>query len=268
MKVEFNPFPTILTPRLILRQIEESDCQDIFEMRSNPDMNEYTDSLPDTSKEVTLKYIANMNKGVQLNKWIIWSIVHKSNNKTIGTISIWNLNDQENKAELGYGIIPDYQNQGLMTEALDSILNYAFLYMELRIVEAYTEENNIKSRGFLLKNNFSFRGIISEKGYSVDKTFNMQIYQIKSDEYNYRFKAEIKKVPDIDGAYIEIPFDVVRIFQKSRVKVHATFDGVAYDGSIVKMQTPCHILGIRKEIRKQINKQANDNIDVTIKLRE
>ncbi len=40
----------------------------------------------------------------------------------------------------------------------------------------------------------------------------------------YEFEAEIKKVPDIDGAYIEIPFDVKAEFGKGRVPVTATFD--------------------------------------------
>lgn len=84
----------------------------------------------------------------------------------------------------------------------------------------------------------------------------------------YEFEAVIKKVPDIDGAYIEIPFDVREEFGKGRVPVHATFDGVAYDGSLVRMQTPCHIIGIRKDIRAKIGKQPGDTISVTICERE
>ncbi len=57
-------------------------------------------------------------------------------------------------------------------------------------------------------------------------------------------------------------------FGKGRVKVHATFDGAEYDGSLVKMKTPCHIIGIRQDIRKQIGKQPGDTIKVTIKERE
>jgi hypothetical protein len=83
----------------------------------------------------------------------------------------------------------------------------------------------------------------------------------------YEFEAEIKKVPDIDGAYIEIPFDVKAEFGKGRVPVIATFEGVEYIGSIVKMGTPCHIIGIRKDIRAKINKQPGDTIKVTIKER-
>ncbi len=84
------------------------------------------------------------------------------------------------------------------------------------------------------------------------------------NEKIYEFDAEIKKVPDIDGAYIEFPYDVLEEFGKGRVKVHATFDGEPYDGSLVKMKTPCHILGIRKDIRQKIGKQPGDTVNVTL----
>ena len=81
----------------------------------------------------------------------------------------------------------------------------------------------------------------------------------------YEFDAVIQKVPDIDGAYVEIPFDVREVFGKGRVKVHATFDGVSYDGSLVRMGTPGHILGLRKAIRAKIGKQPGDTVHVTVR---
>ncbi len=84
------------------------------------------------------------------------------------------------------------------------------------------------------------------------------------NEKVYEFDAVIQKVPDIDGAYVEIPFDVKQEFGKGRVKVHAEFDGVPYDGSIVRMGTPCHILGLRKDIRAQIGRQPGDTVHVKV----
>lgn len=88
------------------------------------------------------------------------------------------------------------------------------------------------------------------------------------NEKIYEFNAVIKKVEGIDGAYIEFPYDVKEEFNKGRVKVHATFDDFPYDGSLVKMKTSCHIIGIRKDIRAKIGKQAGDIIHVTIKERK
>lgn len=87
------------------------------------------------------------------------------------------------------------------------------------------------------------------------------------NEKIYEFDAVIHKVPDLDGAYVEFPYDVRAEFGKGRVKVHATFDGYPYDGSLVRMGTACHIIGIRKDIRAAINKQPGDTIAVTIRER-
>lgn len=84
----------------------------------------------------------------------------------------------------------------------------------------------------------------------------------------YEFDAVIQKVPNIDGAYIEFPFDVKQAFGKGRVKVRATFDGTRYDGSLVRMGTPGHIIGLRKEIRERIGKRPGDMVHVTIEERE
>lgn len=86
----------------------------------------------------------------------------------------------------------------------------------------------------------------------------------------YAFQAIIKKVPDMDGAYVEFPYDIKEEFGKGRVKVHVTFDGEPYDGSIVNMGVKkpdgsiCYIIGIRKEIRATIGKQPGDSVDVIL----
>ena len=89
----------------------------------------------------------------------------------------------------------------------------------------------------------------------------------------YEFDAMIQKVPDQDGAYIAVPFDIKAEFGKGRLPVHAAFDGCPYDGSIVNMgvKNPdgsvCYIIGIRKDIRAKIGKQPGDIISVTIRER-
>lgn len=87
------------------------------------------------------------------------------------------------------------------------------------------------------------------------------------NEKIYEFDAVIQKVEGIDGAYIEFPYDVKEEFGKGCVKVHVSFDGYPYDGSLVKMKTPCHIIGIRKDIRAAIQKQPGDQIHVILKER-
>ena len=90
----------------------------------------------------------------------------------------------------------------------------------------------------------------------------------------YEYDAVIQKVPDVDGAYVVFPYDIRREFGAGRVKIHATFDGAPYDGSIVNMGVKhpdgsvCYIIGIPKVIRATIRKQAGDTVYVTVRERK
>lgn len=83
----------------------------------------------------------------------------------------------------------------------------------------------------------------------------------------YEFDATIIQNENLDAAYVEVPFDIREIFGKGRLLVHATFDGVPYDGQIVKMGTPCYIIGVRKDIRAKIGKTFGDSVHVTFQER-
>jgi hypothetical protein len=88
------------------------------------------------------------------------------------------------------------------------------------------------------------------------------------------FEAIIRKVPGLDGAYVEVPFNIRAVFDKGRVKVRAIFDGEPYDGSVVSIGVKhedgsiCTIIGLRKDIRTKIGKQPGDSVQVTVSDRE
>lgn len=79
-----------------------------------------------------------------------------------------------------------------------------------------------------------------------------------------KFEAVILQNEDMDAAYVEVPYDIKELFGKGRLLVNATFDGVPYRGQVVKMGTPCYIIGVTKAIRKQIEKSFGDTIEVTL----
>jgi len=46
LNINFNPFPLITTERLLLRQVEKSDVNEIFFLRSNENVMKYIDRPP------------------------------------------------------------------------------------------------------------------------------------------------------------------------------------------------------------------------------
>lgn len=88
------------------------------------------------------------------------------------------------------------------------------------------------------------------------------------DKKELKFSATILQNGNMDAAYVEVPYDIKGLFGKGRLLLNAAFDGVPYQGQIVKMGTPCYIIGITKQIRKQIGKSFSDVVEVVFQERD
>lgn len=90
---------------------------------------------------------------------------------------------------------------------------------------------------------------------------------------NYEYDAVLREMEDNGGAYVIFPWDIRKEFGKGRIKVHAEFDGIPYEGSIVNMGlrnedgSTCYIIGVLKEIRRKLDKHDGDRIHVYIKVK-
>jgi hypothetical protein len=108
----------------------------------------------------------------------------------------------------------------------------------------------------------------------MESKFKINFLILRENEMEkiYEYDAVIKSA-DRGGAFVPFPYDVRAEFGNGRVKVHATFDGEPYEGSVVNMGmknddgSVCYIIGVRKDIRAKIGKQPGDSVRVTIKER-
>lgn len=80
------------------------------------------------------------------------------------------------------------------------------------------------------------------------------------------FKAIIQKNGELNAAFVEFPFSVEELFgKKGQIKIRAVFDtAVEYRGSLVKMKSNYHLLGLTQEIRKQLGKTFGDEVMVSL----
>ena len=89
----------------------------------------------------------------------------------------------------------------------------------------------------------------------------------------FEYDEIIHELPDNGGAYVIFPWNIREVFGKGRVKVHAEFDGIPYDGSIVNMGVKdtqgnvCYIIGVLKSIREKLKKGDGDPIHIVIEAR-
>ncbi|WP_081780132.1 DUF1905 domain-containing protein [Chryseobacterium oranimense] len=80
------------------------------------------------------------------------------------------------------------------------------------------------------------------------------------------FTGIIKQNGSMNAAFVEFPFSTEELFgKKGQVKIKALFDDrVEYRGSLAKMKSDCHILGLTQDIRKQLGKTFGDEVLVSL----
>ncbi len=159
----FAEFPTIETERLLLRQLEISDTNDIYEYAKNKDDFIYTDGFPHEYEEVKFAIGMWRNDAYASKQFIRWAIQLKTENKVIGGVYLFlpKGNDSSGRImDIGIDIARNYWNQGYATEAIESASRYGLTKMGLKRVQAQVVPNNIGSVKAFEKAGFSKEGIL------------------------------------------------------------------------------------------------------------
>ncbi len=146
----FTPFPILTTERLTLRQLEINDEQEIFILRSDSEINKYLDRQISNTIDDARNFI---NKIIRSDS-LYWAITLSGKNVLIGTICLFGFSDENYKCEIGYELLTNFQGQGIMKEAVEKVIDYAFNTIKVKKIEAFLHKDNQSSINLLEKCSF------------------------------------------------------------------------------------------------------------------
>jgi ribosomal-protein-alanine N-acetyltransferase len=147
-------FPTLSSKRLILRKPDPGDRREIFNLRSNEQVNQFLDREPAKTMDDADAFLQSIIKRIEKNEAFYWMICLKENPKPIGTICLFNLSADKSIVEMGYELLPFYQRNGVMHEAISVVLYYLFHSTEVNTVTAFPSTGNVGSIKLLKRNGF------------------------------------------------------------------------------------------------------------------
>lgn len=150
----FNKFPELESKRLIFREFEKGDANDLFLIRSNDDVMNFMDSYKLQTIQETEKLISDIHISFKNKTGINWAIIEKSTNILIGYFSYWRIIKEHCRAEIGYALNPIFWGKGYMTEAMNRLIDFGFNKLNIHSVEANVNPKNEKSIQLLEKMNF------------------------------------------------------------------------------------------------------------------
>ena len=134
---------TLETERLLLRPWCAADAEDLYRLARDHDVGPSAGWMPHTSVEHSREIIRTM-----LSKPTVWAVCGKDGHP-IGNIHFdfdTPLRERDGECELGYWLGKPFWGQGLMTEAAQVLLSYAFDVLDVPAVWSGYYEENTKSR--------------------------------------------------------------------------------------------------------------------------
>lgn len=170
-------FPVLITERLLLREILQEDIQMVFMGLSNPQVIKHfaISFLTLEATQEQMDWYANMIKN---DTGRCWAICSADNDIFYGvcTLNFWK--KEHRKAETGYWIFPQYWRKGIVSEALQIILDYGFTEMNLHRISAEVEDDNTASKAVLKKLGFLHEGTMIACEINEDRFINLEIYAL------------------------------------------------------------------------------------------
>ena len=175
LEINFDPFPVLETERLLLRKLSIEDIIAMFDLRTNDEVMRYI-GRPRPKDEGDIKEM--INKMNETSMRIQWGISLKEKDEIIGTLGYHRIEKEHYRAEVGYLLHPDHWKTGIMSEALNKIIDYGFNKMNLHSIEAIINPENMASRNLLLKTGFIKEGYFKENFFFEGKFYDSEVYSL------------------------------------------------------------------------------------------
>ena len=157
--------PTLRTERLTLRALTEADVADVFAVFADPMVLRYWDGPLMTTHRDAMQYIERVHYAFRRRELLQWGIVDTAANAVVGTCTLTHLSMAHERAEIGFALKQKRWGQGLGSEAVVALINFAFHDLGLHRIEADVDPRNDRSLRLLERIGFRREGHMRERYY-------------------------------------------------------------------------------------------------------
>ncbi len=186
----FAHLPPLETPRLLLRALTMRDAGDVYQYSKDPEVARYVLWDAHESLSQTRAYLRYILRQYRNGEATSYGIVLKETGKVIGTIGFMWVNMENRSAEVGYSLSRAYWNHGLMTQALQAILDFAFNRLHLNRVEAQHDTRNPASGRVMRHCGMQFEGTLRQRIYNKGRYVDVDVYAIVATEHKHQRGVE------------------------------------------------------------------------------
>jgi diamine N-acetyltransferase len=167
----------LISKHINLRALEPEDLDFLYTTENNKYFWEISSTQTPFSKYLLKQYIANAHQDIYEAKQYRF-IICNTENIPIGMIDLFDFNPQHNRVGIGILLLPEYENNGFASEALELIIDYAFQYLNIHQIFANITADNKKSIALFEKFNFKLAGLKKDWIFTKSTYKDELLYQL------------------------------------------------------------------------------------------
>jgi RimJ/RimL family protein N-acetyltransferase len=175
--------PTLESARLRLRAYRADDVDAIFRLYSDPRVMRYWSFPPWTDRAQAEAYLQRALGEMAEGRALPWAIANLSDDKLVGTTTLFALDGVQGRAEIGYSLDPKLQGQGMASEMLRTALSYGFDILRLRRIEADVDPRNTPSCRLLERLGFRLEGLLRARWRVAGEICDTALYGLLAPEF-------------------------------------------------------------------------------------
>lgn len=145
------------TERTYVRQLQDSDFEDYFQLESNPEVMHFITGRPRSREEARLRFARQRLSYLRDPGFGVWAVCLKGSCRFIGTVCL-NFIEDTSIRQIGYKFCPQMQGKGLATELATALLAYGFECGMLPEIAAVCHPLNTGSEKVMLKTGMRYIG--------------------------------------------------------------------------------------------------------------
>ncbi|MBU2713554.1 GNAT family N-acetyltransferase [Zooshikella harenae] len=174
---------TINTHQLILRPLTEIDAKALFSIFSDQETMRYWSSPPIKKIQEADELIERCMVNYQTQQALCLGLEYQNTAQLIGTCTLFSIHQASRRAELGYILKRDYWGRGLMQEALNAFIHFAFTSLDLHRLEADIDPRNHASKRVLQRLGFNKEGFLRERWMVNGEISDTELYGLLHHEW-------------------------------------------------------------------------------------
>ena len=177
---------TLATERLHLRQLIAADAPSLFAICSDDAVMRYGGSPPWGNIEIARSKIDKDRRDAEEGTSFRLGLFSRGDGSMLGTCTLFHIDEQCRRAEIGYLLASSAWGNGYATEAVSALLMHAFDAMNLNRIEADIDPLNAASARLLEQEGFVREGLLRERWIVGDKKSDSALYGLLKADHEHR----------------------------------------------------------------------------------